>query len=72
MASLERRGKRYRLAFRLGGVKHHVNLKATDRREAETCLSRLYENLRLVERGRLTIPDGAEVGLFLLSNGKLL
>ena len=71
MASLEQRGNRYRVAFRLGGQKHQVAVKASDCKEAEACLARLEENLRLVERGRLTIPDGADVGLFLLSDGKL-
>jgi hypothetical protein len=71
MASLEQRGRRYRLAFRLGGQKYQVALKTEDRREAEACLGRVEENLRLVERGRLTIPDGADVGLFLVSDGKL-
>ena len=71
MASLEQRGNRYRVAFRLGGQKHQVAVKASDGKEAAACLARLEENLRLVERGRLTIPDGADVGLFLLSDGKL-
>jgi integrase len=71
MASLEKRGKRFRVVFRLGGEKHFASVKTTDKREAEACLARLDENLRLVERGRLTIPDGAEVGLFLHSDGKL-
>ncbi len=71
MASLELRANRYRVAFRLGGQKHHVTVKTADRKEAEACLGRLEENLRLVERGRLTIPDGADVGLFLLSDGRL-
>ncbi len=71
MASLEQRGNRYRVAFRHGGQKYQVAVKAGDGKEAEACLARLEENLRLVERGRLTIPEGADVGLFLLSDGKL-
>ncbi len=71
MASLEQRARGYRIAFRLGGQKHQAAVKAADRREAEACLARLEENLRLVERGRLAIPDGADVGLFLLTDGKL-
>ena len=71
MASLERRGNGFRVAFRLGGAKHQVVVKATDRKEAEACLGRIEDNLRLVERGRLAIPEGADVGLFLLSDGKL-
>jgi integrase len=72
MASLEQRGRRYRIVFRLGGRKHSAAVKTADRREAEAYLARLEENLRLAERGRLTIPDGADVGLFLLSDGKLV
>src|SRR5262245_45136600 len=71
MASLEQRGSRFRIIFRLGGRKHHVSVRTTHRKDAEACLARLEENLRLVERGRMAIPDGADVGLFLLSDGKL-
>jgi len=71
MASLEQRGSGFRVAFRLGGTKHQVVVKVTDRKEAEACLIRLEDNLRLVERGRLAIPEGADIGLFLLSDGKL-
>jgi integrase len=71
MAWLERRGGCYRVAFRFRGAKFRVNLKATDPKEADGCLARLEENLRLVVRGRLTVPPGADFGLFLLSDGKL-
>jgi integrase len=71
MAWLERRGERYRAVFRFRGERYHVNLKAADEREADACLARLEENLRLVERGRLVVPPGADLGLFLLSDGKL-
>jgi integrase len=71
MASLEVRGSRFRIIFRLGGRKHHVSVKSIERKDAEACLVRLEENLRLVERGRIAIPDGADVGLYLLSDGKL-
>ena len=71
MASLEQRGDRFRVIFRLGGTKHHVGVNAADRKDAEAGLARLEENLRLVERGRLAVPDGADVGLFLLTDGRL-
>jgi hypothetical protein len=71
MAWIEQRGKRFRLAFRYGDEKFTVNLKNTDRKDAEACRVRLEENLRLVERGRLTVPTGAHLGLFLLSDGKV-
>jgi integrase len=71
MAWLERRGERYRVVFRFRNQKFHPNLKACDPKEADACLARLEENLRLVERGRLAVPAGADLGLFLLSDGKL-
>ena len=45
--------------------------KGVDPRDAERCCGRLEENLRLVERGRLVMPVGADLGLFLLTDGKL-
>lgn len=71
MASLERRGSRFRISFRLGGQKLHVGVNASGMADAEACRVRLEENLRLVERGRLTVPDGADVGMFLLTDGRL-
>ena len=71
MAWLEQRGDTFRIAFRFRGEKFRVNLKATEPKEANGCLSRLEENLRLVERGRLDVPPGADLGLFLISDGKL-
>ncbi len=71
MAWLERRGKRFRVVFRFQDQRIFAILKTADIKEAEACLGRIEENLRLVERGRLTVPDGADVGLFLLTDGKL-
>jgi integrase len=71
MAWLERRQQHFRIVFRFRGERYNVNLKATAQKEANACLARLEENLRLVERGRLAVPDGADFGLFLLSDGKL-
>ena len=45
--------------------------KWVDPRDAERCCGRLEENLRLVERGRLVMPVGADLRLFLLTVGKL-
>ena len=45
-------------------------MKAAERKDAEACLVRLEENLRPVERGRLAVPDGADIGLFLLTDGR--
>lgn len=71
MASLELRSDRFRIVFRIGGKKLHASLKTTDRKEAEGCLARLEENLRLVERGRLIPPPDADIPTFLLSDGQV-
>ncbi len=71
MAWLEKRSDRYRINYRMGGVKQQVSLKTEDEREARASLHRFEENLRLLERGRLELPAGADLGVFLLSDGKL-
>lgn len=71
MASLEQRGERYRIVFRFDGRKFQLTLKTTEESEAASCLVRLEENLRLVERGRLVVPPGADLPTFLLSDGRL-
>jgi len=57
--------------YRFGAVKDQVSLRNVDPKEADACLHRFEENLRLVERGRLEVPPGADLGAFLLSDGKL-
>jgi integrase len=71
VAWVERRGGRCRIVFRFQGERIIVNLKAADAKDATACCERLEENLRLVERGRLSVPESADLGLFLLSDGKL-
>jgi integrase len=71
MAWIEQRCQRFRLAFRFNDEKHTVNLKSANRKDAEACKARLEDNLRLVERGRLVVPPGADLGLFLMTDGKL-
>ena len=45
------------LNFRLGGSTFQRSLKTSDEREAATRLARFEENIRLVEAGRLVLPD---------------
>jgi integrase len=71
MASLELRSDRYRIVFRFAGKKFQTPLKTTEEKEAQGCLSRLEENLRLVERGRLIPPPDADLPTFLLSDGQI-
>jgi hypothetical protein len=71
MAWLEKRGDKFRIKFRYGGRSHQVSLKTDDESEARGNLARLEENLRLLERGRIELPAGADVGLFLVTDGRV-
>src|SRR5262249_2722350 len=71
MAWREQRSGLYRVAFRHGGRKLHYSVGSDNQKEAKACLARLEENLRLVERGRLEVPPGADLAVFLVTDGKL-
>lgn len=71
MPWLEKRGKRYRINLDYDGQHLSRSLKTGERREAEACLKRVEANLHEVERGRKKIPPGADLVLFLLSDGEL-
>ena len=70
MASLEKRSDKFRIVFRFGGEKFSRSLKTRSDKAAAGCLARLEDNLRRLELGTLTLPDGADVASFLLSDGK--
>ncbi len=61
----------YHVAFRVGKTRFKRSLHTKDRRKAEGMAGRIDENIALVERGRLSIPDEADVVAFLLSDGKV-
>jgi integrase len=63
---------RFKICFRWSGQQFKKTIKSTLRSEADAIMTRLEENIGLVERGRLSIPDGADIAIFLLSDGKLI
>ena len=67
---LERSGV-YHVGLRLGGRKFTRSLNTEEEAEADSAVACIEENLRLIERGRLEIPKGADLMSFLLSNGKV-
>jgi len=73
MASLEfdELSGRYRIRFRYGGQPYKRSLKTGDVKEARGVLGRVEETIRLLERGRMEMPPGAEPGQFILSDGRL-
>ena len=72
MAWLEqKKSGTYHVVFRIGNEKFRRSLKTNDPSEANARQTRIEENLRLIEAGRLEIPDDADLITFLLSDGKL-
>lgn len=72
MAWLEQKPNgRFHVAFRLAGQRFKKSLRTADSQVAHARLHRLEENIGLVESGRLTLPEDANVAAFLLSDGQL-
>lgn len=63
---------RFKISFRWHGKKYRKTVAAKSLREAEGIARRVDENISLAERGRLKIPDGADVAAFLLSDGEVV
>src|SRR5262249_49404813 len=61
----------FKICFRWGERKLKKPGKTASRCVAETALARFEENLPFLERGRLELPPGADIGTFLLSDAKL-
>jgi hypothetical protein len=72
MASLEKGyDGRYRIVFCWLSERRFHSLGKMPEREARSCLDRLDESLRFVDRGPLEVPADADLGRFLVSRGKL-
>jgi len=71
MAGIELRNGRYNIILRYGGKRFVRSLKTSDEDEALGRKLRVEENIRLIESGRLQVPVGADLVMFLLSDGKL-
>lgn len=69
MASLEQRNGSYRVVFRLNGQKYARSLKTSEESQALLALAQLEDNLRRVELGTLSIHDGDDPVVVLLSSG---
>lgn len=71
MASIERRGQKYRITFRFEGVKYSRAIDAVNERAAERTAALLERNLELIKEGFLTVPSGVDLVQFLLSDGRV-
>ena len=70
MASIELRGNSYRIVFRYQRQKFNRSLKTDNANTANACLARVEDNLRRLDMGLIAVPEGADVGQFLLSDGR--
>ena len=61
----------YHACFRFGGRRFKRSLHTESESKALTLLGRIDENLDFVRRGKLTIPPGADIPTFLLTDGRL-
>ena len=71
MASIELRGKSYRIIFRFNGQRFARSLQTRSERVATAALHRLEDNLRRAQLGTLSVPSDADTATFLLSDGQL-
>jgi hypothetical protein len=62
---------RFKICFRWSGRKLKKTIKAKSQKDADAIRLRFEENIALLERGRLELPPGADIGTFLLSDGKI-
>lgn len=60
----------YKVAVRLSDGKLKRSLRTTNRREAESVRGTVENTLTAIERGWLNVPEGVDVGDFLISGGK--
>lgn len=61
----------YVLCFRIGRKKYRRSLKTNSKEDADDDVRQVEVNLHKIERGYLTLPKGADVISFLLSNGHI-
>ena len=71
MAWLEQRGNQFHLGIRIGDRKLKRSLQTNDPEEAQQTINRVERRFKLIEQGDLTVPEGADLITFLLSDGKL-
>lgn len=61
----------FHIAFRFGTKRYKRSLKTKIERKAEATASHVEENIRLIEAGRMELPDDVDVPTYLMSDGKL-
>jgi integrase len=68
----DRKTKRATIYFRFKGRQFKRRLSVGSEREAERASAIVEETIQDLSRGKIAIPPGADVGIFLLSGGKFI
>jgi integrase len=71
MASLEKRGSRFRVIFRHAGRRYTHTLKTADEGIAQGLKGGIEKTLMLLDQKVLKVPDGVDVLPFIVSNGQI-
>ena len=71
MPYIEKRGDNYRIVFHLAGKRYRHALKTSDESVAHSVIGGVERTIMLIEQRALQIPDGADVGSFILSGGQV-
>lgn len=73
LASLHKHPKssNWSIKFRFGGTTIYKSLRTDDEKEAQRLRLQIERTVADIERGRLVVPDDADLWQFILSDGKL-
>jgi integrase len=72
MATLQiRPSGHYRVSFYFANKRHFASLKTKDETKANRQLAFVEETLHDLERGKLELPQGADIARFVISGGKM-
>jgi hypothetical protein len=70
MATLEKRGRHFRIVFSYGNRKFSRSLKTASEGAAQATLARVEDNLHRLSLGTIALPEGADLATFLLTDGR--
>lgn len=68
----DKRSGRFLVVFRYCGRQFQRTLKTASRRQAQAAAARVEDTIRLIEQGRIEVPDDVDPGDFILSDGRLV
>jgi hypothetical protein len=71
MAAITKKGDAYYCAFRYGGKRYYFTIGKVSEKEAQAKSVEVDETLAILSRGRIEIPDGADLCDFVAAGGKI-